>query len=95
MQDLSSMFSGSPVDALVPTAQQSPGTLHSSRSAAGAAPGSVPAMAEGNPEQPGPHVAAAEHERRTVTHADRPLIRVGQWNDLGGGPAPGTERTPN
>jgi hypothetical protein len=84
MEDLSHLFPDGPFSAPVPTGQQSPGPMHSSRAAAMTAPGSTPALAEGAPDRPGPHVEAAVHEPRSIVHGDRPVttLRMGEWNTL-------------
>lgn len=58
MEDLSHLLPGSPVDALTPSAQGSPGSRHSSREAASTAPGSLPALSDDEADQPGPHLDA-------------------------------------
>jgi hypothetical protein len=89
IQDLSHLIPGSsPVDALVPTSQEATGSHAFDNRNAMTAPGGDPASAPGPEVSPPPHVDAPVHERTTVTHGGRPVIRMGQWNDLGGGGAP-------
>lgn len=88
IQDLSHLMPGDGgADALVPSSQNSSDSRpHANR--AMTAPGSPPADTVAEQTVPAPHVSAEVHEVSTVTHADRPILRRGGWNDLGGGPAP-------
>lgn len=89
MEDLSHLFTGGPVSALVPTGQNSA----DSRPQAGramTAPGGEPADGVAENEVPAPDVAAsgAGVDRRLTRgtddglHGGRPVLRMGQWNEV-------------
>lgn len=84
MESLSHLLPGGPISALVPTSQAG-GNMQSSSEQAATAPGSEPVdPLPDRASQGDPHVEATAHDRTVVTHADRPVIRMGQWNDLRG-----------
>ena len=39
-------------------------------------------------DQGDPAVDSVAHDRTVVTHADKPLLRMGVWNNMGGGAGP-------
>jgi hypothetical protein len=95
MEDLSHLLPGSPVTALTPTSQAG-GNMMSSNDLAMTAPGGRPVDPLPDRDAQGdPAVDAAVHDRTVVTrgedaglHGGLPVLRMGGWNDLGGGPRP-------
>jgi hypothetical protein len=59
-------------DSLWVTGQGSPGSRHSSREAAMTAPGSLPALADDEPDQPGPQVDDRNYDGRQLEHGGEP-----------------------
>jgi hypothetical protein len=83
MQDLSDRVPG-----LFPTGQGAGNTTDPDQ--AMTAPGSEPSAAY-QPDHGEPGGDATAYEPGNLVHGDRPVttLRMGQWNDFGGGPAPG------
>jgi hypothetical protein len=96
MEDLSHLCPGGPVTALAPTSQAG-GNMMSSNDLAMTAPGGRPVdPLPDRAEQGDPAIDAsgAGVDRRVThgtdagLHGGRPVLRIGRWNDAGGGPAP-------
>jgi hypothetical protein len=90
MQDLSSLLPGDPISALIPTGQA---TADQRGNQAQTAPGSVPSAPHA--DNPAPSVDAQPHQRTTLKDGHdagldggKPVLKMGQWNNFGGGPEP-------
>ena len=90
--DLSHLLAGGPFSALAPTSQVT-GTQTGNN--ANTAPGTPPSAPHA--DNPSPVVAAIDHGHNEETLRDgndagldggRPMLRVGGWNNMGGGSAP-------
>ena len=86
MQDLSGLLNPDPISALTPTGQvtgwQSGNNAHTS-------PGTVPSAP--HTDNPAPSVDAIEHTETVLKDGHdsgldggKPMLRMGQWNNLGG-----------
>jgi len=80
MEDLSHLFANGPVSALAPTSQSGGGVPHDNR--AMTAPGGSPANAADDTPDSAPSIDTTVHQRSAVTRADKPVIRLGQWNNI-------------
>jgi hypothetical protein len=65
------------------------GNMMSDNKLAGTAPGSQPVdPLPPAKEQADPAIGSVDCPRTVVTHGDKPVLRMGQWNDLTGRTAP-------